>query len=214
MTGEGKGMTGAFKGYTELANLLDSLELDSGREERINKLVDKLIHLYNHTEENIQRWQDWRDRGLVRSEVAFHVLAEIFEGMHLERLSKETLTKGRPINRMMKEWTDILKREGRDVRDSFPEGEEPKDFITLRKRLDKEGDACDRAMMREYGEKEMAELFFNDHDEYERRKDAGKAMLYAEPDIAEAQKQLDEIDKRILAEKTEEERRELEEAGE
>lgn len=202
-------MTGAFKGYAELANILDS-----GRDERIHALVRKLIDLYERTEENVRRWQDWRDRGLVRAEVAFHVLAEIFEGMHHERIIKEVRTKGRPINRLMKEWTDILKREGRGERDHFPEGEEPKDFIALRKRLDKEGDAAYRAMFREYGEKEMAELFFNDYDEYERRKGAGKAMLYAEPDIAEAQKQLDEIDKRILAEKSEEERRELEEAGE
>lgn len=198
----------AFKEADELAELLDP---DHG--ERINRLVTQLIHLYAHTGENVRRWQDWRDRGLVRAEVAFHVLAEIFEGMLDERLKIEAVTKGRPINRMMKEWTDILKREGRDVRDldGFPEGEEPKDFTALREKLDKEGDACYRTMMREHGEKEMAELYLKDYDEYERRKEAGKAMLYAEPDIAEAQGQLDEIDKKILADKTEEERRELEE---
>ena len=198
----------AFKEADELVKLLDP-----GHDERIHALGWKLMDLYKGTDENIRRWQDWRDRGLVRAEVAFHVLAEIFEGMHEERLKRETVTKGRPINRMMKEWTDILKREGRDVRDldGFPEGEEPKDFTALREKLDKEGDACYRTMMREYGEKEMMELFLNDYDEYERRNEAGKAMLYAEPDIAEAQEQLDEIDKRILADKMEEERRELEE---
>lgn len=191
----------------ELAKLLDP-----GHDERIHALGGKLIYLYASTEENIRRWQDWRDRGLVRSEVAFHVLAEIFEGMGEGRLKRAAVTKGHPINGMMKEWVDILKREGRGELDHFPEGEEPKDFIALKKRLDKEGDACYRAMMREYGEREMVELFLSDYDEYKRRKDAGKAMLYAEPDIAEAQKQLDEIDKKILAEKSEEERRELEEA--
>jgi hypothetical protein len=182
------------------------------RRERMRKLIDYLDHLYDHTEENVRRWQSWRDRGLVRPEVAFHVIGKILECMVNEM--DEKLSEEEPLKGLYDKEEAICKREGLEDNDeyfeTFVEGEEPKDWLAVRRKIEKVWAAHHAEMMRKHGERDMAELYLRDKAEYDRRSKAGKALLYAEPELAEAKRFIDEVQAEALKEYEEKREKELE----
>lgn len=189
-------MTGGQRTFEEadaLAKLLDSIP-DGMTYDRASGLFAKL---HEDTEENLRRWQGWRDRGLVRPEVAFYVLAYILEMMEQE--TSEPLYDKEPRKGLYKKWDAIKKREGLEEDEDFLEGDEPKDLLAVMKKLDQLADALYTGLMRKYGEDEMAELWLHNKAEYDRRREAGKEMLYAEPEIARASEYLNELHKKVQA---------------
>ena len=92
-----------------------------------------------------------------------------------------------------------MKREGLEEDEDFLEGDEPKDLLAVMKKLDQLADALYTGLMRKYGEDEMAELWLHNKAEYDRRREAGKEMLYAEPEIARASEYLNELHKKVQA---------------
>lgn len=189
-------MTGGQRTFEEadaLAKLLDSIP-DGMTYDRASGLFAKL---HEDTEENLRRWQGWRDRGLVRPEVAFYVLAYILEMMDQE--TSGPLYDKEPRKGLYKKWDAIKKREGLEKDEDFLEGDEPKDLLAVMKKLDQLDDALYTGLMRKYGEDEMAELWLHNKAEYERRREAGKEMLYAEPEIARASEYLNELHKKVQA---------------
>jgi len=190
-------MTGGQRTFEEadaLAKLLDSIP-DGMTYDRARGLFDKL---HEATEENLRRWQGWRDNGLVRPEVAFYVLAYILEMMDQE--TSGPLYDKEPRKGLWKKWDAIKKREGLEEDEEFLEGDEPKDLLTVLKKLDQLDAAHYTGLMRKYGEDEMAELWLHNRAEYDHRREAGKKMLYAEPEIARASKYLNAIHKKVTAE--------------
>ena len=192
---------GAFGEGGELAKLLDVAMLEKERSSRIR---DRLFKLCEHTEENVRRWQDWRDLGLVRLEVAYAVISRTLDGMGedavMEAMDKE------PLKGLYNRWNAIREREGVGEDEDFIKGEEPKDYLAVGAKIDKISSALHTGPMRKYGEHEMAELYLKDYAEYRRREEAGWEMLYAEPEIAEAQKQIDEASAEVRAEYEKEQR--------
>ena len=189
-------MTGGQRTFEEadaLAKLLDSIP-DGMTYDRARGLFDKL---HEATEENLRRWHGWRDRGLVRPEVAFYVLAYILEMMEQE--TSEPLYDKEPRKGLYKKWDAIKKREGLEEDEDFLDGDEPKDLLAVMKKLDQLADALYTGLMRKYGEDEMAELWLHNKAEYDRRREAGKEMLYAEPEIARASEYLNELHKKVQA---------------
>ena len=187
------GVQRAFKEAEELAKLLDSVP-DEMTYDRASGLFAKL---HEATEENLRRWQGWRDRGLVRSEVAFYVLAYIFEMMDQE--ATEELYDKEPRKGLWKKWDAIKKREGLEEDEEFLEGDEPKDLLPVLKKLDQLADVFYTGLMRKYGEAEMAELWLHNRAEYGRRREAGEKMVYAEPEIARAGEYLNALYKKHAA---------------
>lgn len=183
----------AFKEAEELAKLLDSVP-DEMTYDRARGLFNKL---HEATEENLRRWQGWRDRGLVRSEVAFYVLAYILELMDQE--TSGPLYDKEPRKGLFKKWDAIKKREGLEEDEEFLEGDEPKDLLPILKKLDQLDATLYTGLMRKYGEDEMAELWLHNRAEYDRRREAGKEMLYAEPEIARASEYLNALYKKHAA---------------
>lgn len=183
----------AFNEADELAKLLDSVP-DEMTYDRASGLFDKL---HEGTEENLRRWQGWRDRGLVRSEVAFYALTYILEMMDQE--ASEELYDKEPRKGLYKKWDAIKKREGLEKDEEFLEGEGPKDLLTVLKKLDQLDAALYTGLMRKYGEGEMAELWLHNRAEYDRQRDAGEKMLYAEPELVRASKYLKELHDKVAA---------------
>ena len=188
-----KNLQRTFEETDALSKLLDSVP-DEMTYDRARGLFDKL---HEATEENLRRWQGWRDRGLVRPEVAFYVLAYILEMMEQE--TSEPLYDMEPRKGLYKKWDAIKKREGLEEDEDFLEGDEPKDLLAVMKKLDQLADALYTGLMRKYGEDEMAELWLHNKAEYDRRREAGKEMLYAEPEIARASEYLNELHKKVQA---------------
>ena len=188
-----KNLQRTFEETDALSKLLDSVP-DEMTYDRARGLFDKL---HEATEENLRRWQGWRDRGLVRSEVAFYVLDYILEMMDQE--TRGPLYDKEPRKGLYKKWDAIKKREGLEEDEDFLEGDEPKDLLAVMKKLDQLADALYTGLMRKYGEDEMAELWLHNKAEYDRRREAGKEMLYAEPEIARASEYLNELHKKVQA---------------
>ena len=186
----------------------------SYRRDRLKKLMGYLDRLYDPTEENIRRWQEWRDNGLVRPEVAFHVLSGILKGMVNEMEDK--LSDEEPLKGLYDKEEAICKREGLESNDeyfeTFVEGEEPKDWLAVRRKIQKVWAAHYAEMMRKHGEREMAELYLRDEAEYKRQSEAGKAILYAEPELAEAKRIIDEVNAECRAEYEKKREQELKKA--
>ena len=182
-----------FEEADALSKLLDSIP-DEMTYARARELFDKL---HEDTEENLRRWQEWRDRGLVRPEVAFCVLAYILEMMDQE--AGNELYDKEPRKGLYKKWDAIKKREGLEEDEDVLEGDEPKDLLAVMKKLDQLADALYTGLMRKYGEDEMAELWLHNKAEYDRRREAGKEMLYAEPEIARASEYLNALHKKVAA---------------
>lgn len=193
-----------FEEADALSKLLDSIP-DEMTYARARELFDKL---HEDTEENLRRWQEWRDRGLVRPEVAFCVLAYILEMMDQE--AGNELYDKEPRKGLWKKWDAIKKREGLEEDEEFLEGDEPKDLLTVLKKLDQLDDALYTGLMRKHGEAEMAELWLHNRAEYDRRRKAGEKMLYAEPELAEAQRILNEASAKAMKEYEKNREKELE----
>ncbi len=189
-----KNLQRTFEETDALSKLLDSVP-DEMTYDRARGLFDKL---HEATEENLRRWQGGRDKGLVRSEVAFYVLDYILELID-DETSGELYDK-EPRKGLWKKWDAIKKREGLEEDEEFLEGDEPKDLLTVLKKLDQLDAAHYTGLMRKYGEDEMAELWLHNRAEYDHRREAGKKMLYAEPEIARASKYLNAIHKKVTAE--------------
>lgn len=160
-------------------------------EERFNRIVERLLKLYEATEENIRRWQEWRDKGLVKPEVAFHVLATIFDNMGDAASGKKIGEE--PLKGLYKQWDAIREREGLNEDYEFEEGEAPKDYIAVDKKIEALLRTAHVGPMKQYGETEMAGLYLKDWEEFERQKQAGGKILYAEPELAKARKRIDEV---------------------
>ena len=180
----------------------------SYRRERLHKLIGYLEHLCEPTEENVRRWQGWRDRGLVRPEVAYYVLSRTLESMG-GLACEEAVDKG-PLKELYKKQDAIEAREGLKEDEEFYEGDEPKDWLAVTKKIEKLHASLETEPMRKYGEHEMAELFLKDYDEFRRRGEAGAEILYAEPELAQAKKLLDEVSAEIAAEYKKKREQELE----
>ena len=178
------------------------------RRERMNKLIDHLYKLYEPTEENVRRWQSWRDKGLVRPEVAYHVLSITLESIGEVKVN-DAMDK-EPLKGLYKKWDAIREREGIGEDEDFIKGEEPKDYLAVDKKIDKIFDALHAEPMRRYGEHEMAELFLKDYNEFRRRMEAGHKLIYAEPELAEANKIIDEVNAEMRKEYKEKMEKELE----
>lgn len=183
------------------------------RRERMRKLIDYLDHLYDHTtEENLRRWQSWRDRGLVRPEVAFHVIGRILE--YMLNAMEDKLSDEEPLKGLYDREEAIYKREGLESNDeyfeTFEEGEEPKDWLAVRRKIEGVWASLYAGMMRKHGERDMAELYLRDKAEYDRRSEAGKALLCAEPELAEAKRIMDEARAEVMKEYEEKRKEELE----
>ena len=179
----------------------------SFRRERLHKLIGYLEHLCDPTEENVRRWQEWRDKGLVRPEVAYYVLSRALEHMG-ERACEEAMDDKGPLKELYKKQDAIEAREGLKEDEEFCEGDEPKDWLAVTKKIEKLHATLDTGPMRKYGEHEMAELFLKDYDEFRRRGEPGAAILEAEPELAQARKILDEARAEVLAEMKQEEEKE------
>lgn len=170
----------------------------SFRRDRLKKLIDRIYGLCAPTEENVRRWQEWRDKGLVRPEVAYYVLSRTLEGMG-GQASDEAFDK-EPLKGLYKKQDAIEAREGLKEDEEFVEGHEPKDWLAVSKKIEKLNATLETEPMRKYGEHEMAELFLKDYGEFRRRGEAGKALLYAEPELAEAKRIIDEANAEAMKE--------------
>lgn len=168
------------------------------RQERRKKLIDHLFHLCDGTDENVRRWQDWLDRGLVRPEVAYYVLSHALANM-ADAEAQDAIDK-EPLKGLYAQQHAIEAREGLEEDEEFCEGQEPKDWLAVTKKIDKIFLAIETGPMRRYGEHEMAELYLKDYAEFRRRGEAGARMIHAEPELAEVKKIMDEAQAEVLAE--------------
>ena len=146
--------------------------------------VEKRLHLFSkmgmavHESDRLQLYQQISDRRLWPPHVGFHAVARVI----LNSIDYFGRTHPPELEELGRKIEQIERAHGLAADEFWRRGEGPADWQELNDQWARQHEEFQAQLMREHGEKEMADLFLNDRAEFDRRFEAGRlAVLRRRP---------------------------------
>ena len=126
----------------------------------------------------LRTYQAARNARDIDPDLAFYMITLLFDNFCGERYEDDP-----KLKKITAKIRDIEKREGLKDDEYFARGEEPDDLEKAEDEWDQRHTEIQASIMRDHGEGDMADLYLNDRDEYDRRFCRGRKI--ARPDVNE-----------------------------
>ena len=143
----------------------------------MRKIAESQRPLYELAQRDIRFWQAVRAEGLADADVVFYGIVGTIQILSAEKLG--AAMDQEPLKSIFEKMKAIEDREGLGPDEEFyPNGPDtPDDFKALFREWQRINQSIVVEVMRGYGEDELADLFLNDPDEFDRRYEAAEIVF-------------------------------------
>jgi hypothetical protein len=130
-------------------------------------------------EERLLVYQAIRDSGLLPDDAGFFIVS-----WQLDEISAEDAASA--LRHLEDQMIAIEKKHGLGEGEAWSRGEAPAEYEEVRLEYQRAWDELYADRLEKHGESEMAALLRTDHDEFERRTEAGRKFFFSGPQLADA----------------------------